>query len=230
MPCWPGRSTATGCGRSTYTAWAGPCCVLGAQRRVVDVHALPDQLALRHPVNHAANFGRAFIYIAILTPLFAAGMQRRDTRSALFVVAGAWSLVISGASIAGSIHQSSFTVHLLHVLIARRWRARSSRLYVHAEDLLVVALMFSIPFLLGATRKAQRWFAGAGGALRGGGGGGASDACVLLRLRRGGAGRGAGLHEQWRSARLYQAAPGRHRGAGGRDHGGIFLFAPGRGS
>ena len=109
-------------------------------------------------INHAANFGRAFLYIAILTPLFAAGMQRRDTRNALFVVAGAWSLVISGASILGSIHQSSFTLQLLHVTTVKQ-TGTLTRLYVHAEDLLVVALMFAIPFLLASTKKAQRWFA-----------------------------------------------------------------------
>ena len=109
-------------------------------------------------INHAANFGRPFLYIAILTPLFAAGMQRRDTRTALFVVAGAWSLVISGASILGSIHQSSFTLKLLHVTTVKQ-TGTLTRLYVHAEDLLVVALMFAIPFLLASTKKAQRWFA-----------------------------------------------------------------------
>jgi hypothetical protein len=96
--------------------------------------------------------------VTILTPLLAAGMQRRDTRSAFFVAAGAWSLVISGASILGSIHQSSFTLQLLHVTTVKQ-TGTLNRLYVHAEDLLVVALMFAIPFLLGATRKGQRWFA-----------------------------------------------------------------------
>ena len=110
-------------------------------------------------INHAANFGRPFLYIAILTPLFAAGMQRRDTRNAVFVVAGAWSLVISGASILGSIHQSSFTLHLLHVTTIRQ-AGTLTRLYVHGEDLLVVAIMFSVPFLLGAPKREQRWFAG----------------------------------------------------------------------
>jgi hypothetical protein len=109
-------------------------------------------------INHAANFGRAFLYITILTPLFAAGMQRRDTRSAFFVVAGAWSLVISGASILGSIHQSSITLKLLHVTTVKQ-TGTLNRLYVHAEDLLVVALMFAIPFLLGSNQKRQRWFA-----------------------------------------------------------------------
>ena len=111
-------------------------------------------------VNHAANFGRAFLYLAILTPLFAAGMQRRDTRTALFVAAGAWSLVISGASILGSIHQSSFTLQLLHVTTVKQTAGTLTRLYVHAEDLIVVSLMFAIPFLLGSRNQAQRWFAG----------------------------------------------------------------------
>ncbi len=110
-------------------------------------------------VNHAANFGRSFLYITILTPLFAAAMQRRQTRNAMFVVAGAWSLVISAASIFGAVHQSPFTLALLHVTTVRQ-TGSLTRLYVHAEDLLAVTLMFSVAFLFGAAGRTQRRFAG----------------------------------------------------------------------
>jgi hypothetical protein len=110
-------------------------------------------------INHAANFGRPFLYIAILTPLFAGAMQRRETRAAMFVVAGAWSLVISGASIVGAAHASSFTQALLHVTTIRQ-SGSLTRLYVHAEDLLAVTLMFSIAFLFGSANRGQRRFAG----------------------------------------------------------------------
>jgi hypothetical protein len=110
-------------------------------------------------VNHAGNFGRAFLYIALLTPLFAAGLQRRETRTAMFLVAGAWSVVIAATSIAGAVHQSSFTIQMLHVTTVRQ-TGTLTRLYVHAEDLLVAALMFSIAFLLGSPNKAIRRFSG----------------------------------------------------------------------
>jgi hypothetical protein len=57
------------------------------------------------------------------------------------------------------VHQSAFTQKLLHVTTVHQ-AGTLTRLYVHAEDLLVVALMFSIPFLLGSANRAQRRFAG----------------------------------------------------------------------
>ncbi len=110
-------------------------------------------------VNHAANFGRSFLYMIILTPLFAAGMQRRQTRSAMFVVAGAWSLVISSASVIDAVHQSSFATNLLHVIKVRQ-TGSLTRLYIDAEDLLLVTLVFSVAFLFGAAGRRQRRFAG----------------------------------------------------------------------
>ncbi len=110
-------------------------------------------------VNHAANFARAFMFIFVLTPLFAAGLQRRATRNAMFVVTGAWTLVLSAVSIFGAVHQSSLTQTVLHVAKIHQTGALS-RLYVHAEDLIAIALMFSIAFLFGSADRRQRRFAG----------------------------------------------------------------------
>ncbi len=167
-------------------------------------------------VNHAGNFGRAFLYIAILTPLFSAGLQRRETRAAMFVVAGAWSVVIAATSIVGAVHQSSFTIKMLHVTSVRQ-AGTLTRLYVHAEDLLVAALMFSTAFLLGSPNKAIRRFSGVVATF-------ALVAIGVLQTRAtyvgcigGAAVRRAHLYEHRRFARLTQAACSGARDVGDRD-------------
>ena len=110
-------------------------------------------------VNHAANFGRQFMYAIVLTPLFAGAMQRRETRAAMFVVIGGWSIVLSGVSIFGALHQTSLTNTLLHVFTVKQ-TGSVTRLYIHAEDLLAVVLMFGWAFTLTSRVKRERQFAG----------------------------------------------------------------------
>src|SRR5579863_1391515 len=110
-------------------------------------------------INHAANFGSQFLYVAILTPLFAGAMQRSQTRSAMFVVVGAWSIVLSTAVIFGALHPGSVTNLLLHVIKVRQSTTAVTRLYVDAEDLIAVVLMFGWAFVLTAREKRVRQFA-----------------------------------------------------------------------
>lgn len=110
-------------------------------------------------VNHAANFGRQFMYAAVLTPLFAGAMQRPQTRKVIFVVIGAWSIVLSGAIIFGALHPGSLTSTLLHVSKVRQSGTAVTRLYVPAADLITVVLMFGWAFLLTARAKRERQFA-----------------------------------------------------------------------
>ncbi len=109
-------------------------------------------------VNHAANFGRQFLYVAVLTPLFAGAMHRSETRRAMFVVLGAWSIVLSGVSIYAALHQTSLANTILHVRYVIQ-TGSVARLYVYSEDLLAVALVFSWAFFLMAKVKWQRRFA-----------------------------------------------------------------------
>jgi hypothetical protein len=108
-------------------------------------------------VRHAANFARDFMYVAVLTPLFAAAMQRAQTRDAMFAVIGAWSLVLGATCIIGAVHQSSLTVELLHVTTIRHI-AGVTRLYVHAQDLLAACFGFGCAFALTSASARRRRF------------------------------------------------------------------------
>ena len=63
-------------------------------------------------VNHAANFGRDFLYADLLPPLFAASLQRKTTRDAVLTIAGGWSVVLAVIYTVVSLHADVTHDHL----------------------------------------------------------------------------------------------------------------------
>ena len=111
-------------------------------------------------VNHAANFGRQFMYAIVLTPLFAGAMQRRQTRKAMFVVIGGWSIVLSGVSIFGALHPSSLTSTLLHVFTVKQSGTAVTRLYIQPQICMAVVSDVRLGFHSDSRAKRERQFAG----------------------------------------------------------------------